>query len=54
MIRQTTSNYVEAQRRRQKEKEAEHRRNTILGLIFAPVYLLGWVPIVWVFSKVLK
>jgi hypothetical protein len=53
MIRQSTSSFIEAQRRRQQEKEAEHRRNMTLGLIFAPVYLLGWIPIVWVVAKVL-
>ena len=45
-------NYIEVQRRRQQEKEAEHRRNIKLGLIFAPVYLLAWFPIVWIVAKV--
>lgn len=52
MIRQTNSSYVEAQKRRQKEKEETARANLIKGIIIAPIYLLGWLPIVWVVSKV--
>jgi uncharacterized membrane protein len=52
MIRQTTSSYVEAQRLRQKEKEELARANLIKGMIIAPIYLLGWFPIVWIISKV--
>jgi len=52
MIRQTTSSYVEAQRRRQKEKEEIARANLIKGMIIAPIYLLAWFPIVWIISKV--
>ena len=54
MIRQSTSSFIEAQRRRQQEKEAEHRRNMTLGLILAPILFLGWFPIVWVLSKVFR
>jgi uncharacterized membrane protein len=52
MIRQTTSSYVEAQRRRQKEKEEIARSNLIKGIIIAPIYLLAWFPIVWIVAKV--
>jgi hypothetical protein len=52
MIRQSTSSFIEAQRRRQKEKEEIARVNLIKGMIFAPIYLLAWFPIVWIFSKV--
>jgi uncharacterized membrane protein len=52
MIRQTTSSYVEAQRRRQQEKEAIAHSNLIKGMIIAPIYLLGWFPIVWIIAKV--
>ena len=52
MIRQSTSTYVEVQRRRQKEKEEIARANLIKGMIFAPIYLLAWFPIVWILSKV--
>jgi hypothetical protein len=52
MIRQSTYTYVEAQRRRQKEKEEIARANLIKGMIIAPIYLLGWFPIVWIIVKV--
>jgi len=52
MIRQSTYTYVEAQRRRQKEKEAIARSNLIKGMIIAPIYLLAWFPIVWIVAKV--
>jgi len=52
MIRQSTYTYVEAQRRRQKEKEEIARANLIKGMIIAPIYLFGWFPIVWIISKV--
>jgi uncharacterized membrane protein len=54
MIRQSSYTYVEAQRRRQKEKEEIARANLIKGMIIAPIYLLGWFPVVWVLSKVFR
>jgi hypothetical protein len=52
MIRYTTSSSIEAQRRRQKEKEEIARANLIKGMIFVPIYLLAWFPIVWIAAKV--
>jgi uncharacterized membrane protein len=52
MIRQSSYTYVEAQRRRQKEKEEIARSNLIKGMIIAPIYLLGWFPIVWIIAEV--
>jgi hypothetical protein len=53
-MKQTYSNYGAGERIRRAAKEAEHRRNMMLGLILAPTFLLGWLPIVWVFSKIFK
>jgi hypothetical protein len=52
MIRYTTPSFIEAQRRRQKEKEEIARANLIKGMIFTPIYLLAWFPIVWIIAKV--
>jgi hypothetical protein len=52
MIRHSTSSFIEAQRRRQQEKEAIAHSNLIKGMIFAPIYLLAWFPIVWIVAKV--
>jgi hypothetical protein len=52
MIRHSISNYVEVQKRRQKEKEDLAHANLVRGMIFAPIYLLAWFPIVWIVAKV--
>ena len=52
MIRHSTSSFVEAQRRKIKEKEEIARANLIKGMIFTPIYLLAWFPIVWIVAKV--
>jgi hypothetical protein len=52
MIRQTTFSHVEAQRRRQQEKEAIAHSNLVKGMIIAPIYFFGWFPIVWIIAKV--
>jgi hypothetical protein len=44
--------YGESGRNRRLAIEAETHKNFILGLIFAPIYLLAWFPIVWVIAKV--
>jgi hypothetical protein len=44
--------YRQSEHNRRLAREAERNRNFKLGLIFAPIYLLGWIPIVWVVSKV--
>jgi hypothetical protein len=41
----------ETEKRRVAEKRAIERNNFIMGLILAPVYLLGWFPILWILSK---
>jgi len=45
---------IEYERKRMKEREAEHRTNLIHGIILAPVLLLGWFPILWILSKLIK
>ena len=43
----------ETEKRRVAEKRAIERNNFIMGLILAPVYLLGWFPFIWVVGKIL-
>jgi len=49
-----TQRLIEAEKQRIKEREAEQRANLIQGIILAPVLLLGWFPIVWILSKLIK
>jgi hypothetical protein len=50
----TNSTYGQAERNRTKAKQAIARRNFFLGLILAPILIAGWVPIVWIASKIFK
>ena len=50
----STQRLIEAEKQRIKEREAEQRANLIQGIILAPVLLLGWFPIVWILSKLIK
>jgi hypothetical protein len=45
---------IEYERKRMKEREAEQRSKLIHGIILAPVLLLGWFPILWILSKLIK
>ena len=47
----STQRQIEVEKQRVKEREAEQRSKLIQGMILAPVFLLGWFPIVWVLSK---
>jgi hypothetical protein len=51
--RETNRTYGQSERNRRLAIEAQGKRNLILGLIMAPIYLLGWFPVVWIVSKVL-
>ena len=44
----------ETERRRSAEKAAEARKNLIQGIILAPILLLGWFPILWIISKIIR
>jgi hypothetical protein len=48
------STYGQSERNRRLAREAEHKRNIIMGLILAPIIFAGWVPIVWLASKIFK
>jgi hypothetical protein len=50
----STQRQIEVERQRSEEKEAERRSNLIQGMILAPVFLLGWFPIVWILSKIFR
>lgn len=50
--REVKSTYGQSGRNRRLAIEAQGKRNLILGLIMAPIYLLGWFPIVWIIAKV--
>ena len=46
--------YGRSERNRRLAREAEHKRNFFLGLIFFPIWVAGWFPILWLISKVFK
>jgi hypothetical protein len=50
----STQRHIEYERQRVKEREAEQRVKLVQGIILAPIFLLGWFPIVWVLSKLIK
>jgi hypothetical protein len=50
----STQRQIEYEKQRVKEREAEQRAKLIQGMILAPVFLLGWFPIVWILSKFFK
>jgi hypothetical protein len=45
---------VEAERARRLAREAEHKRNMMLGIFIAPAFMLGWFPLVWIIAKFFK
>ena len=48
----STQKQIDAERQRTKEKEAINRANLIKGMIMAPIYLFGWMPVLWIVIKV--
>jgi hypothetical protein len=50
----STQRQMGYEQQRTKEREAEQRAKLIQGMILAPIFLLGWLPIVWILSKFLK
>ena len=48
------SAYGEAGRKRQLAREAERKRNMMLGIFIAPAFMLGWFPLVWIIAKFFK
>ena len=50
----STQRQIESEKQRVKDREAEQRTRLIQGMILAPVFLLGWFPIVWILSKIIK
>ena len=50
----STQRQIEAERQRVKEREAEQRSKLIQGIILAPIMFLGWFPILWILSKLIK
>jgi len=50
----STQRQIESEKQRVKEREAEQRTKLIQGMILVPVFLLGWFPIVWILSKIIK
>jgi hypothetical protein len=54
MWNNTNSTYGQSERNRRLAREAEHKRNFFLGLILFPILIAGWMPVVWIASKVFK
>jgi hypothetical protein len=50
----STQRQIEYERKRQQEKESLQRTRLIQGMILAPILMLGWFPILWILSKVIK
>jgi hypothetical protein len=50
----STQRQIESEKQRVKEREAEQRTRLIQGIILVPVFLVGWYPIVWILSKIIK
>ena len=46
------STYGQSERNRRLAREAENRSNLIKGMIMAPIYLFGWMPVLWIVIKV--
>jgi hypothetical protein len=44
--------YGQSERNRTLAKQAESKRNFVLGLIMAPLIFAGWVPVVWIVGKI--
>jgi hypothetical protein len=54
MWNNANSTYEQGDRDRTQAKQAENKRNIILGLILAPIIFVGWFPVVWIASKLIK
>ena len=54
MWNNANSTYEQGDRTRTRAKQAENKRNIVLGLILAPILFVGWVPVLWVVSKLIK
>jgi hypothetical protein len=50
----STQRQIEAERQRVQQREAEQRTKLIQGIILAPILLLGWFPVLWILSKLIK
>jgi uncharacterized membrane protein len=50
----STQRQIEYEKQRRQEKESEQRTRLIQGMIIAPIFLLGWFPIVWILSKIFR
>lgn len=50
----STQQQIERERQKIKVREEEQRIKFIQGLIFAPIFLLGWMPILWIVTKIFK
>jgi hypothetical protein len=50
----STQRQIDYERQRIREREAEQRAKLIQGMIIAPIFLLGWFPIVWILSKIFR
>jgi hypothetical protein len=50
----STQRQIEAERQRIQQREAEQRTKLIQGIILAPILLLGWFPVLWILSKLIK
>jgi hypothetical protein len=50
----STQRQIDYERQRRQEREAEQRTKLIQGMILAPVFLLGWFPILWIVAKIFK
>jgi uncharacterized membrane protein len=50
----STQRQIEYEKQRRQEKESLQRTRLIQGMIIAPIFLLGWFPIVWILSKIFR
>jgi len=50
----STQRQIDYERQKQQEKESQQRTRLIQGMILTPVLLLGWFPILWILSKLIK
>jgi hypothetical protein len=50
----STQRQIEYEKQRRQERESLQRTRLIQGMILAPILMLGWFPILWILSKVIK
>jgi hypothetical protein len=50
----STQRQIDYEQQRTKGREAEQQVKLIQGIILAPVFLLGWFPILYICSKFFK